>query len=305
MSNRLTIPEDRVGVEKTSTSDTDATKGVREYNKSALEIYLSQISVYKLLTKEQEIALFKKIVAGDKKAQQEMIEANLRLVVSIAKKFQGRGVSMLDLISEGNIGLMKGIGRFKLSYGVKLSTYASWWIKQHIRRQVFDHGNTIRLPDHIAAKMSKLCKIIDCLAQELERQPTSEEIADETGMSVEKIDKIKSASLSQISLEAPVGDESNGATVADFIEDTCVHSADTEADRTDQRELLRILLESLDERELSIIKDRFGFDGGKRKTLEHICKRYGVRRERIRQIQDLALKKLRVRYQERKVLGKA
>ncbi|MDD5165659.1 MAG: sigma-70 family RNA polymerase sigma factor, partial [Candidatus Pacebacteria bacterium] len=249
-----------------------------------------------LLTLKEEIDLFKKIKSGNKKARQHMIEANLRFVVKIAKEYEGRGVALLDLINEGNIGLMKAVDRFKLSKGAKLSTYASWWIKQHIKRFIMNNARTIRLPVHIGSKLMDLSRAQNKLYGRLSREPTDDELAMELQTTVERVTRLKTAALSQISLDTPVGDDGDNRTISDLIADTTIEAVTAKTDEVDNRKLVADLFESLSIKQKIVIEKRFGFNGKDIKTLEEIGNELGVTRERIRQIEALALNKLRTRH---------
>ncbi|MDW8344034.1 MAG: RNA polymerase sigma factor RpoD/SigA [Verrucomicrobiae bacterium] len=258
----------------------------------AIEIYLREIGQIPLLTPEEEVELARRIKRGDKQARQQMIKANLRLVVKIAHDYEGLGLPLLDLISEGNIGLMKAVERFDPKKGAKLSTYAAWWIKQSIRRALANQARAIRLPVHLVDKISRMRKVIHELTEALGREPTDEEIAEAMGTTAAKISMLRDAGNRPASLQAYVGEDEDterGELVAD---EKAPNPFEVLRDAT-MRELVREVLAELDPREAAIITARFGLDGGKELTLEEVGKRFGVTRERIRQIQNLALKKLR------------
>ena len=244
------------------------------------QLYLRQIAQYPLLTPAQEIALAAKIKKGNKAAKAEMIRANLRLVVKIARDYGNLGMPLLDLISEGNIGLVKAVERFDPAKGGKLSTYGSWWIKQSVKRALANQGKTIRLPVHLVDKIAKIRRVGAGLSDELGREATDEEIAEEVGMNAVNVTKLKQAAIRPASLDAPVGDE---AAVDPFE-----HLRDK-----NMQEDVGDLLEQLDDRERRIINSRFGLDGSDPITLEEVGVKFGVTRERIRQLQNIALKKMR------------
>ena len=255
-----------------------------------VRIYLKEIGFAPLLTAEQEAEVAKKVWEGDQEAKKLMVEANLRLVVSIAKKYIGRGTPLLDLIQEGNIGLMRAVDKFDYRKGYKFSTYATWWIRQAITRGLAESGRTIRIPVHMTETMSKVIRTSRKLVHEYGREPKAEEIAEYLGLSTKKVSWILKISSSPVSLDVPVG-AGEEASLSDFIEDPRL--TDDEATNTMLREEITKALESLSERECEIIRLRFGLDDGQAKTLEEVGKEYGVTRERIRQIESKALRKLR------------
>ena len=259
---------------------------------TAIKLYLREIGQVKLLTPEEEVELAAKIKKGDKKAREQMIKANLRLVVKIARDYEGIGLPLLDLISEGNIGLMKAVERFDPSKGGKLSTYGSWWIKQSIKRALANQSKTIRLPVHLVDKISKMRRTAMRLQEELGREPSDEELADELGMSPGRVAQMRLAAIRPASLDAPIGDEDSN-NFAEVVQD---ESADTPYEHLEGKTVTRMLQEmvtTLDPREATILRARFGLDGGSQKTLEEVGAKFGVTRERVRQIQNIALKKLR------------
>jgi len=254
--------------------------------------YLRQIARYPLLTPAQEVALSKKIKKGDKMAKEEMIRSNLRLVVKISREYVNLGLPLMDLISEGNIGLMKAVERFDPSKGGKLSTYGAWWIKQSIKRALANQGKTIRLPVHLVDKIAKIRRVGISLSDELGREASDEEIAEEIGMNASKVSRLKQAAIRPASLDAPVGDEDStefGELVGD---ETAIDPFRNLSEKNMQLEL-GDLLDELDEREKRIINARFGLDGSDPVTLEEVGDKFGVTRERIRQLQNLALTKMR------------
>src|SRR5665213_3223160 len=259
---------------------------------TAIKLYLREIGLVKLLTPQEEIELAAKIKKGDKKAREQMIKANLRLVVKIARDYEGIGLPLLDLISEGNIGLMKAVERFDPSKGGKLSTYGSWWIKQSIKRALANQSKTIRLPVHLVDKISKMRRTAMKLQEELGREPTDEELAAELGTTAARVSQMRTASIRPASLDAPVGDDDSN-NFSEIVEDErAVNPYDELEDKT-VITMLQDMVKHLDEREATILRYRFGLDGGNEKTLEEVGEKFGVTRERIRQIQNLALRKLR------------
>jgi RNA polymerase primary sigma factor len=268
-----------------------------EDSDSAFQLYLRQISQYALITPQQEIKLAAKIKRGDQKAKAEMIRANLRLVVKIARDYANLGLPLLDLISEGNIGLMKAVERFDPKKGGKLSTYASWWIKQSIKRALANQGKTIRLPVHLVDKIAKVRRVAGQMTEELGREPTDDELAEEIGMLASKITALKSAAIRPTSLDQPIGDE-DSTEYGEIVGDEAAEDPFETLRDKDLREEVGELLDVLDDRERRILNQRFGLDGQKPKTLEEVGEKFGVTRERIRQLQNIALSKLR------KALGK-
>jgi RNA polymerase primary sigma factor len=263
-----------------------------EDSDSGIKIYLREIGQIPLLTPEQEIELAAKIKKGDKAARSLMIRSNLRLVVKIAHDYANLGLPLLDLISEGNIGLMKAVERFDPAKGGKLSTYAAWWIKQSIKRALANQSKTIRLPVHLVDKISKMRRVALQMSEELGREPTDDELAEEVGLSSGKISQLKTVSIRPASLDAPISDDDStefGEIVGDLEALTPFENLRDKNLRDEVGDLLAVL----DEREKKIIFSRFGLDGGKAKTLEEVGKKFGVTRERIRQLQNIALMKLR------------
>ena len=259
---------------------------------TAIKLYLREIGQVKLLTPQEEIDLAARIKKGDKKAREQMIKANLRLVVKIARDYEGIGLPLLDLISEGNIGLMKAVERFDPSKGGKLSTYGSWWIKQSIKRALANQSKTIRLPVHLVDKISKMRRTAMRLQEELGREPTDEELGEELGITAARVAQMRMAAVRPASLDAPIGDEDSN-NFAEVVQD---EAADTPYEQLEEKTVTRMLQEmvkTLDPREATILRARFGLDGGSQKTLEEVGEKFGVTRERVRQIQNIALKKLR------------
>ncbi|MCS7338091.1 MAG: sigma-70 family RNA polymerase sigma factor [Verrucomicrobiae bacterium] len=259
---------------------------------TAIKLYLREIGQVKLLTPEEEIALAERIKKGDKKAREQMIKANLRLVVKIARDYEGLGLPLLDLISEGNIGLMKAVERFDPSKGGKLSTYSSWWIKQSIKRALANQSKTIRLPVHLVDKISKMRKAALKLQEILGREPTDEELAEELGIPASRVTQMRLAAIRPASLDAPIGDEDSD-TFSEIVEDESAKTPYRQLEEKTVTAMLREMIKTLDPREASILRARFALDGGPVLTLEEIGKKFGVTRERVRQIQNAALRKLR------------
>ena len=259
---------------------------------TAIKLYLREIGQVKLLTPQEEIELAAKIKKGDKKAREQMIKANLRLVVKIARDYEGIGLPLLDLISEGNIGLMKAVERFDPKKGGKLSTYGSWWIKQAIKRALANQSKTIRLPVHLVDKISKMRRVSMRLQEELGREPTDEELADEMAMTATRVRQMRLAAIRPASLDAPIGDEESNS-FAEVVEDENAATPYEDLEDKTVVNMLRDMVSHLDDREATILRYRFGLDGGSEKTLEEVGEKFGVTRERVRQIQNLALKKLR------------
>jgi RNA polymerase primary sigma factor len=259
---------------------------------SGIKIYLREIGQIALLTPAQEIELAARIKKGDKEARAMMIRANLRLVVKIAHDYNNLGLPLLDLISEGNIGLMKAVERFDPAKGGKLSTYAAWWIKQSIKRALANQSKTIRLPVHLVDKISKMRRVALQMSEELGREPTDDELAEEVGMASAKVSQLKTVSIRPASLDAPISDDDTtefGEIVGDEEALTPFEHLRDQNLRDEVAELISVL----DDREKKIIFSRFGLDGGKPKTLEEVGRKFGVTRERIRQLQNIALMKLR------------
>lgn len=259
---------------------------------TAYQLYLKEIGQHKLLTIEEENELAARIKKGDAAARERMINANLRLVVKIARDYEGYGVPLLDLISEGNIGLMKGVERFDPSKGAKLSTYSAWWIKQAIKRALANQGKTIRLPVHVVDKLFHIRRAEARLQEILGREPTDDEIAEELDSTPEKIRELRAASQRPASLEAPLGHDSDNR-VADVVADENAEDPYDQVEEKANSAMLKDLLKDLDPREVTILRYRFGLDGDEEKTLEEVGRKFGLTRERIRQIQEIALKKLR------------
>ncbi len=259
---------------------------------SGIKIYLREIGQIPLLTPADEIELAARIKAGDQEARSRMIRANLRLVVKIAHDYANLGLPLLDLISEGNIGLMKAVERFDPAKGGKLSTYAAWWIKQSIKRALANQSKTIRLPVHLVDKISKMRRVSLQMSEELGREPTDDELAEEVGLSVAKVSHLKTVAIRPASLDAPISDEDSTAFGEIVGDEEALTPFELLRDKNLRAELAE-LLAVLDDREKRIIFSRFGLDGGKPRTLEEVGKKFKVTRERIRQLQNIALSKLR------------
>lgn len=265
-----------------------------------VRMYLKEIGQIKLLTMEEELALADRILAGEQEAKSRLAEANLRLVVSIAKRYVGRGMLFLDLIQEGNIGLMKAVEKFDVSKGYKFSTYATWWIRQAITRAIADQARTIRVPVHMVETINKLARIQRQLTLELNREPSEEELAKKMNISVDKIRDIYKISQEPVSLETPIGEEDD-SHLGDFIKDERNVSPEEYATNEMLKDEIAEVLLTLTEREEKVIRLRFGLEDGKSRTLEEVGQLFGVTRERIRQIEAKALRKLRHPSRSRKL----
>jgi RNA polymerase primary sigma factor len=265
---------------------------------NTLQLYLREIGQVKLLTPAEEIALAKRIKRGDEAAREHMIKANLRLVVKIARDYEGQGLPLLDLINEGNIGLMKGVERFDPTKGAKLSTYASWWIKQAIKRALSNQSKTIRLPDHVVDKLANIRRAEVKLHEILDREPNDEELADFLHMDVRRVKVYRQASKAPVSLDAPLSDDDSDQ-VSEIVADPNAAAPFERLVKETDTALLKEVLAGLTDREKAILAMRFGLNDGVEKTLEEIGKVFGVTRERIRQIESEALKKLRVKMEQR------
>ena len=257
-----------------------------------VRMYLKEIGKIPLLTAEEEVELAKRMEAGDEEAKKKLAEANLRLVVSIAKRYVGRGMLFLDLIQEGNLGLMKAVEKFEYRKGFKFSTYATWWIRQAITRAIADQARTIRIPVHMVETINKLVRVQRQLLQELGRDPTPEEIAKEMDLEEEKVREIMKIAQEPVSLETPIGEEED-SHLGDFIPDEDVLAPADAATFTMLREQLIEVLDTLTPREQKVLRLRFGLDDSRARTLEEVGKEFDVTRERIRQIEAKALRKLR------------
>jgi RNA polymerase primary sigma factor len=281
---------------RNSESDPDQRKKVEvdltvEPSLDSLRLYLRAIGRVSLLTAEQEVTLARRIERGDMRAKQQMIEANLRLVVSIAKSYLGRGLTFLDLIQEGSMGLIRAVEKFDYRRGYKFSTYATWWIRQAVTRAIADKGRTIRIPVHMVEKLNKVVHVERQLIQQLGREPTPEEIAKELETTVREVRDVLRMAQQPISLEKPIGEEDDSA-LGDFVEDQTAESPFELASERLRRENLRRALAALPEREREVIEMRFGLTGERPYTLEEVGRAFNVTRERIRQIENHTLKKL-------------
>lgn len=265
-----------------------------------VRMYLKEIGKVPLLSAEREIELAKRMEEGDEEAKKELAEANLRLVVSIAKRYVGRGMLFLDLIQEGNLGLIKAVEKFDYHKGYKFSTYATWWIRQAITRAIADQARTIRIPVHMVETINKLIRVSRQLLQELGREPSPEEIAKELDMPVERVREILKISQEPVSLETPIGEEED-SHLGDFIQDDNVPVPAEAAAQTLLKEQLDEVLNTLTEREQKVLRLRFGMNDGRARTLEEVGKEFDVTRERIRQIEAKALRKLRHPSRSRKL----
>ena len=270
--------------------DVDVLEGVS--TEDPVRMYLKEIGNVPLLTTEQEVELAKKVENGDEEAKKALTEANLRLVVSIAKKYVGRGMPFLDLIQEGNMGLMKAVDKFDYTKGYKFSTYATWWIRQAITRGIADTGRTIRVPVHMVETINKTLRMTRTLLQELGREPSAEEVAERLNVPVARVREVLKISRDPVSLDTPIGEEDD-SHLGDFIEDDSALSPADSAAFSMLKKELGAALESLTERERQVVRLRFGLEDGRARTLEEVGKEFNVTRERIRQIEAKALRKLR------------
>jgi RNA polymerase primary sigma factor len=280
-------------LEKNESAPAAASTSSGPSERSNLQLYLQEIGKTPLLTIKEEIALARRIRRGDKAARDHMISANLRLVVKIAHDYKDFGLPLLDLISEGNIGLIKAVERFDPRKGGKLSTYAAWWIKQSIKRALANQSKTIRLPVHLVDKISKMRRTAMALTEELGREPTDEELAMELQIPTNKVAHLKSVSVRPTSLDAPIGEDGDSSTFGEIVGDeNAISPLDSLKERNRNADL-HAMVSSLDPREAEIIKLRFGLDGSSELTLEEVGKKFKVTRERVRQLQNLALSKMR------------
>lgn len=293
----VSVPRSDVEPPPPATRDRES-KGLGRDGELNLRRYLREIGDTPLLSLEQEGMLAARIRKGDDEARDRMIRSNLRLVVKIAKDFDGMGLPLLDMINEGNIGLMRAVERFDPRKGAKLSTYAAWWIKQAIKRALANQGKTIRLPVHLVDRVAKIRRTANRLHEELGREATDAEIAEALGMTRERVTELLTASYRPASLDAPVGDDAE-TQLQDIVPDENIQTAYQDYEAQTRLELLRELVAGLDERELTILRYRYGLDGGPERTLEEVGNRFGVTRERIRQIQGSALAKLRRMMEQR------
>ena len=285
--------EDLEEVEDIKLEDIDLTAGMDGINvDDPVRMYLREIGRIPLLTYDQELELAEKVLQGDEEAKQKLAESNLRLVVSIAKKYVGRGMLLLDLIQEGNMGLIKAVEKFDYTKGFKFSTYATWWIRQAITRAIADQARTIRIPVHMVETINKLIRTSRNLLQQMGREPTPEEIAKEMEIPVEKVVEIQKIAQDPVSLETPIGEEED-SHLGDFIQDEDSPAPHDAASYTLLKEQLEEVMNTLTPREAKVLKLRFGLEDGKSRTLEEVGKEFNVTRERIRQIEAKALRKLR------------
>jgi len=268
----------------------------------SVRLYLREIGKIPLLNAEEELALAQRVVAGDPEAKDQMAEANMRLVVSIAKRYVGRGLDLLDLIQEGNTGLLRAVEKFDPDKGFKFSTYATWWIRQAITRAIADQARTIRIPVHMVETINKLLRTQRRLTQELNREPTNEEIAKEMEIEVEKVEHIMKIKQDISSLDASIRDDEEESVLADFIEDEDTITPEESATGQLLKEQVKDMLSALTEREQKIIRLRFGLEDGRNHTLEEVGQEFAVTRERIRQIEAKALAKLRKHKDSKKLL---
>ncbi len=260
---------------------------------TSLKLYLREIGKVKLLTPEEEVGLAARIKKGDKRARDQMIKANLRLVVKIARDYEGLGLPLLDLISEGNIGLMKAVERFDPEKGAKLSTYGSWWIKQAMKRALANQSKKIRLPVHMVDKISKMNRAATRLQETLGREPTDEELAESLCIKPSRVAQMRMTATRPSSLDAPVGGE-DGGTFGEMVQDESAENPFEELQAKGICRMLKSMVKNLTAREANILRARFGLEGGRIKTLDEVGDDFGITRERVRQIQNIALRKLRV-----------
>jgi RNA polymerase primary sigma factor len=290
-----------VATTETTSTETHALEPMPAHESLAgdpVRLYMREIGQVPLLTPQEEVKLAKRIKRGDAAAREHMIKANLRLVVKIARDYENYGLPLLDLISEGNIGLMKAVERFDPEKGAKLSTYAAWWIKQAIKRALADQGKTIRLPVHVVDKLFHIRKTEAKLVELLGREPTDAEIAEETDLRAEQVRDYRKASIAPTSLDAKLGDDDTNR-VADIVADPNAEAPYQQVVSESDNEILSEVMKTLSPREQTILQLRFGLKGDDERTLEEVGEQFGVTRERIRQIQDEALRKLRKRIQQR------
>ncbi len=270
-----------------------ATQAAQVESDDSLGAYLHEIGSSKLLSKAEEVELAKQIEAGSDQARRRMTEANLRLVVSIAKKYQGRGLPLLDLIQEGNLGLIRAVDKFDHRRGFKFSTYATWWIRQSVLRAVGDQARTIRLPLHLGGKINKLARVSDRLRDGLSRMPTDEEIALEMGLDASAVAELRQVSRDVVSLETPIGDDAD-TELGQLIEDVAAEAPASAATDADLRDQLDAVLQTLEPRERRVLQLRFGLLDGHQRALDEVARRLGVSRETVRQLEREALAKLRL-----------
>lgn len=263
---------------------------------SSLRLYMRDLGKIPLLTPEEEVSLAKRVQKGDLEAREYMIKANLRLVVKIAKDYEGLGLPLLDLINEGNLGLIKGIAKYDPSKGVRFSTYGAFWIKQNIRRAISNHSKTIRLPIHLEEKISKMKEFIERYKQVNGSEPDDEILAQELQIPVNKVVLLRESSMSTVSLDAPLGDDGS-TSLGDVLGDESIQQPDQRMEQKTMRHILLEVLSTLEPREQGILRYRFGLETGEEKSLEDVGKKFNVTRERVRQIQNQALSKMRMQIQ--------
>ena len=294
LGKELAVSEDKAKKRPAEeSSHGEATEEIRGVGvDDTVRMYLREIGKFQLLTSDEEVYLAKRIERGDIRSKHRLVNSNLRLVVSIAKKYTGRGMLFLDLIQEGNLGLIRAVEKFDYKRGYKFSTYATWWIRQAITRSIADQARTIRIPVHMVETINRLRKTSRLLLQKLGRKPTEEEIARRSRLSVDKVREIVKVSQIPLSLEMPVGDE-DSSKLGDFVEDGNIQAPDEVVLHGLLREDLEDVMKSLTDREKTVLKLRFGLDDGHPRTLEEVGKVYNVTRERIRQIEAKALRKLK------------
>ncbi len=280
------------------TDETEYSENYKGSERTALTSWLRSVAGHRLLSREEEVELAKRIEQGDTQARDELVQANLRLVISIAVKYQGHNVPLEDLIQEGNIGLIKAAGKFDYRKGFKFSTYAIWWIKQAIMRTLDNFSRSIRLPSYIVAKMNKFDAIYATLCQELQREPRREEIAEALDLTVNQVEEILTFNADTISMDLPLSDERSASTLGDLVEDPTTGGEDGPIAELINEDLIAQFLKKLPEREQKVLKMRFGLEDGERKTLREIGDALDVTRERIRQLEIYAIKQLRTLYNE-------
>ena len=280
------------------TDEAEYSENCKGSDRTALTSWLRSVAGHRLLSREEEVELAKRIEEGDTQARDELVQANLRLVISIAVKYQGHNVPLEDLIQEGNIGLIKAAGKFDYRKGFKFSTYAIWWIKQAIMRTLDNFSRSIRLPSYIVAKMNKFDSIYATLCQELQREPRREEIAEALDLTVNQVEEILTFNADTISMDLPLSDERSASTLGDLVEDPTTGGEDGPIAELINEDLIAQFLKKLPEREQKVLKMRFGLEDGERKTLREIGDALDVTRERIRQLEIYAIKQLRTLYNE-------
>jgi RNA polymerase primary sigma factor len=280
------------------TDEAEYSENYKASERTALTSWLRSVAGHRLLSREEEVELAKRIEEGDTQARDELVQANLRLVISIAVKYQGHNVPLEDLIQEGNIGLIKAAGKFDYRKGFKFSTYAIWWIKQAIMRTLDNFSRSIRLPSYIVAKMNKFDSIYATLCQELQREPRREEIADALDLTVKQVEEILTFNADTISMDLPLSDERAASTLGDLVEDPTTGGEGGPIAELINEDLIAQFLKKLPEREQRVLKMRFGLEDGERKTLREIGDTLDVTRERIRQLEIYAIKQLRTLYNE-------